>query len=293
MPRGIRVEIGETVVKTSENFPVASLLIRRDLRADVLCFYAFARAADDIADDPGLGPAEKLARLARCDAGLDGASDGAPEALALHAALSPKPSCLLDHARALLTAFRQDSRGHVHATDDDLLDYCRHSAVPVGRFLLDLHGEDASSHGPSDALCTALQILNHLQDISADKVRLERVYLPSDRLTSEGVGAQDLVASRSSAGLRRVIDGLLDLCDRLLAQAAPLPDRIAARGLAGEAATILWLAQDLSCRLRRQDPLAGRVEPTPLCFVRAGLAGAGRALWPLRRPIASAGMPGR
>lgn len=270
-------------MKTSENFPVASLLIRRDLRDDVRRFYAFARSADDIADTPGFSPAERLEKLDLCEAGLRGQDTGTPEARALHRAVSERSPALLEHARALLTAFRQDSRGHEYATDEDLLAYCRHSADPVGRFLLDLHGEDASCLAPSDALCSALQILNHLQDICDDKTRLDRVYLPADRLMAEGVEPSDLTAARSTAGLRRVIDGLLDLCDKLLEQAAPLPDRITARGLAGEAASILWLANNLSRRLRREDPLAGRVAPTPLAFLRAALVGAGHALSPARR----------
>ncbi|NIZ07944.1 squalene/phytoene synthase family protein [Pseudooceanicola sp. HF7] len=277
----------------TENFPVASLLIRRDLRPSVMAFYAFARAADDIADDPTRDTATRLALLERCEAGLDGDPSGSAEGLALHRDLTARDPALLEHPRALLTAFRQDSRGFAYQQDADLLAYCRHSADPVGRFLLALHGEDAACHGPSDALCTALQILNHLQDIAQDKARLDRCYLPGERLSEAGVTQADLTAPACSDGLRRVIDGLLDLTDGLLLRAAPLPRRIAARGLAGEAATILWLARDLSARLRRGDPLARRIAPSPLAFLRAGLTGGLRSLRPGRPRLTTAELTNR
>ncbi|QPM88989.1 squalene/phytoene synthase family protein [Pseudooceanicola algae] len=270
----------------SENFPVASRLIRRDLRGDVMTFYTFARTADDMADDPARSPAERMAWLEAGAGALRGTLTDRPTgslvaaAQALREALSHRDPALLTHPEALLTAFRQDARGRIYASDADLLDYCQYSAVPVGRFLLDLHGEGPDCTAPSDALCSALQILNHLQDITEDKVRLGRVYLPGNRLRAAGVNPRDLTADKLTPALRQVVDGLLDLCDDLLAKAAPLPRRIAARGLAGEAASILWLARDLSRRLRHDDPLARRVAPSPFAFLRAALVGSARCLRP-------------
>ncbi len=269
---------------TGENFPVGSFLIRHDLRGAVAAFYRFARAADDVADAAGLSSEEKLPRLDRYEAGLDGHPGGAPEGLALHALPRPEPA---RHARQLLRAFRWDARGGGCATWDDLLAYCEDSANPVGRFLLDLHGEGRGAWAMSDALCTALQVLNHLQDLKADHLGLRRHYLPADWLAELGATHHDLAGGSLTPPLRRAMDRALDRCDLLLDEARGLPGSLSSRRLAGEAATILWLARRLSARLRRGDPLAGRVAPSRLDFARGGLRGLATALAPRRRGAAA------
>ena len=263
-----------------ENFPVGSLLIRQDLRDVVAAFYAFARASDDVADAPGLTVAEKLARLDAFEAGLDGDPAGRPEGRVLAALPDPRPGA---HARQLLRAFRADVAGLSCATWGELMDYCEDSANPVGRFLLDLHGESRSAWPSADALCTALQVLNHLQDLQADHLRLARHYLPADWMAEEGVTLSDLEAPALTSALRRVVDRALDRCDVLLDRSAGLSAALSSRRLAGEAATIQWLARQLSVRLRNGDPLAGRVAPSRADFARAGLRGVVRALAPRRR----------
>lgn len=261
-----------------ENFPVGSLLIRSDLRPAVLAFYRFARAADDAADDPTLGAPAKLARLARFEAGLDGDRDGASEAIGLRAALAPIGKlALAAHAAGLLVAFRQDALGAVYPGWADLVAYCEHSATPVGRFLLGLHDEGARGLGASDALCTALQILNHLQDLRDDRERLGRVYLPAALLEAAGSAPADLAAARLAPALRLALDDALDRVDALLVEAHALPDRLVSPRLAGEAKAILVLARRLAARLRREDPMAGRVRLSRLDFAGASLAGALRA----------------
>ncbi|WP_176559226.1 squalene/phytoene synthase family protein [Rubellimicrobium roseum] len=255
----------------SENFPVGSLLIRRDLRPMVHVFYRFARDSDDVADDPGLAAEAKLQRLAWFEAGLDGDSDGAPQGLALASLDRPEPS---HHARQLLAAFRWDARGGSCATWGELLAYCEDSANPVGRFLLNLHDEGRAARVFSDQLCTALQVLNHLQDLRADHLRLGRHYLPADWIVGEGARLDDLGADRLSPQLRRAVDRALDQCDALLTGAENLPGVLRSRRLAAEATTILWLARRLSRHLREQDPLAGRVALSRLDFARAGVLGA-------------------
>jgi squalene synthase HpnC len=264
-------------VSARENFPVGSLLIRRDLRAVVAAFYRVARGSDDVADDPHLPPEEKLLRLDLYEAGLDGDRAGAPEAQALAALGLPDP---VRHARQLLQAFRRDARNDECHSWGDLLDYCEDSANPVGRFLLDLHGESRTAWPHADALCTALQVLNHLQDLKADHLRLRRHYLPLNWLAEEGLGPEDLACDKMAPGLRRAVDRALDRCDALLDEAEPLPAALRSRRLAGESATILWLARRLSARLRRGDPLAGRIAPTRADFARAGLLGLATALRP-------------
>lgn len=267
--------------RARENFPVGSVLIRRDLKPAVLAFYAVARGADDVADDPDMTPSEKLARLDRYDEGLLARPNGAPEGLALRDALSQvgQPGGV-GHARRLLEAFRFDARGGEVATWDDLLAYCESSADPVGRFLLDLHGEGPDGLRASDALCTALQVLNHLQDIKADHLRLRRRYLPGDWMAEEGAGPDDLAAPAMTPALARVVHRALDACDALLEEAAALPRLILSRRLSGEAAAILRLARSLAAQLRRGDPLAARVAPSRADFAVAGLLGAWTALAP-------------
>jgi farnesyl-diphosphate farnesyltransferase len=153
------------------------------------------------------------------------------------------------------------------------MEYCRYSASPVGRQLLDLHGESRDTWHASDALCSALQVLNHLQDCSDDYRSLDRVYLPLDLMGEAGVTVEELTAGPASPGMRLVIDRLLDATDRLIATAGRLPGRVAARGLRWESATIVHLARLLSRRLRRGDPLATRVALSKGDFATALVTG--------------------
>ncbi len=261
----------------AENFPVAFFLIAPRLRPGIAAFYRYARAADDVADDPVATAGVKLAVLDRFEAGLDDRAGGAPEAVALARTLAGNTAAR-EAARALLGAFRQDAAGARYATWDHLAAYCALSADPVGRFLLAFHGEPPATARFSDPLCTALQVLNHLQDLRADRDRLGRVYLPADWLRAAGAVPADLSRGALTPAARIAVDRALDTCDRLIAAAAPLPDAIRARGLRGQAAATLHLARRLSARLRRGDPLARRIAPTRGDFATAALRGALRAL---------------
>ncbi|HVC57010.1 MAG TPA: squalene synthase HpnC [Stellaceae bacterium] len=256
-----------------ENFPVGSWLIRRDLRAHVHAFYRFARNADDIADSPTLAAADKLRRLDRMAAILDGASGGdSPAAAAMRASLRAS-GVTAQHCYDVLRAFRQDAVKLRYRDWDDLMEYCRYSAAPVGRQLLDLHGESRDTWPPSDALCAALQVLNHLQDCAADYAALDRVYLPLAEFDAAGGTLEALSASTASPALRQVLDRLLDRTEGLIATARDLPPRVAARGLRCESAVIVGLAARLARRLRRGDPLAGRVKLAKTDFAAAFVTG--------------------
>jgi len=245
-----------------ENFPVGSVLIRRALRPHVHAFYAFARNADDIADSPDLSAAEKFARLDVMEEVLLGHSDaGSPSALRLRASLA-ETGVTARHARDLLIAFRLDATKRRYASWAELYDYCRYSAMPVGRHVLELHGEDAATHAPSDALCTALQVLNHLQDGAKDLKRLDRCYLPQDLLARHGGAVRDLRGATASPGLRATFGALLDEVDALNHAAGDLPRRTRDRRLRAETAVIVGLARRLARRLRRGDPVAERVALT-------------------------------
>lgn len=222
-----------------ENFPVGSFLIKKELRPLIHAYYAFARTADDIADSPTLTSAVKKNRLHKMR------DDKIVQRFG-------------KDASDLLIAFVKDGDNVRYATWDALIDdYCMYSAAPVGRFLLALHGETPTP--ASDALCNALQILNHLQDIKEDAQWLGRIYLPQEWMRHHKVTQQDCVAHHSSQGLGRVIHQCLDGCDILLQEARPLIAHLKDGRLRLEAAVILSIAHRLTQKLRRHDPLAQRV----------------------------------
>ena len=272
-PEAAIVETPSGKGRCGENFPVGSWLIRRDLRVHVHAFYRFARNADDIADNPALAAEDKLRRLDRMAAILDGAAGGdSPAASAMRASLAAT-GVSAEHCHDVLRAFRLDAVKLRYRDWDDLMGYCRYSAAPVGRQLLDLHGESRATWPASDALCAALQVLNHLQDCAADYRALDRVYLPIADLEEVGCTVSALSAPRASPGLRRVIDSLLDRTEALIGAARDLPPHVAARGLRWESAVIVALAARLARRLRPGDPLAMRVKLGKNDFAAAFLTG--------------------
>jgi len=164
-----------------ENFPVASFLIHPRHREPILAFYNFVRTADDIADHAALPAPEKLTLLDRLDRGLTGANDDDAVAVRLRQALNAR-ALSPKHAQDLLTAFRLDVTKLRYRDWDDLMSYCAFSAMPVGRFVCDVHGESRAVWPANDALCAALQIINHLQDCGEDYRNLNRVYIAQDAL---------------------------------------------------------------------------------------------------------------
>ncbi len=243
---------------TDENFPVASVLIAPQHRPPVMAFYAFARAADDVADNPDATPEHKLALLETMRATLAGESDADAKALALRhvqieRGLSPQ------HGLDLLEAFRRDVTKLRYADWGELMDYCRYSAAPVGRFVLDVHGESRATWPANDALCSALQVINHLQDCAKDYRDLDRVYLPQSELSAAEIGIETLGAQKASAALRQVISDLAGLTAVLLDQARPLSGQVRDGRLALEIAVIQRMAESLNAGLRRRDPLSERV----------------------------------
>jgi squalene synthase HpnC len=255
-----------------ENFPVASRLVRPELRPAILAFYRFARAADDVADHAQAAAEEKLEQLARMEAGLRGQAGANPEGEALHAVLQARG--LADrHALDLLEAFRRDVTKRRYADWAELMDYCRYSAAPVGRFVLDVHGETSTIWPANDALCTALQVINHLQDCAKDYRALDRVYIPLDALAAQGTGVESLAAAQASPALRKAIEGLARRTSTLLEQSRPFAGEIADRRLALEVGVIQTLAESLVIRLTRRDPLSERVHHHPVEAIGLTLRG--------------------
>lgn len=259
---------------TTENFPVASALIAPQHRPVVMAFYRVARAADDIADHPTAAAADKLAALARIEASLTGASDAEPHAVALRDVLAQRG--LSDqHILDLLEAFRRDVTKLRYADWADLLDYCRYSAAPVGRFVLDLHGEDRATWPASDALCSALQVINHLQDCALDYRDLDRVYVPLDALNEAGLGVEALAEPRATPALRAVIRGLTLRTQDLLQTARPLAGQVRESRIGLEVSVIQTLADSMARRLLHRDPLCEETHHSKFETLILALAGVG------------------
>jgi phytoene/squalene synthetase len=247
----------------AENFPVASLLLPRAARPKVMAFYRFVRAADDIADAAGLSPAEKLRRLDAMEALLD-APDG------------PLAEVGTAEARRMLGAFRQDATQRRYADWAGLEAYCAGSAEPVADAAAPARGGPGHGRHASDALCTALQILNHLQDLVPDRDALDRIYLPEPWMAL--AGGEAAFFAPGNPARRAVLDAALDRVEATLEVAAPLPRLLRSR-LRRQAAVTLALAWRLLAKLRAADPVAGRVA-----------LGRGRFRGGLRRPRPAAAL---
>jgi squalene synthase HpnC len=241
-----------------ENFPVASFLIAPKYRAPVLAFYRFVRAADDVSDNPSAAPEEKLALLEQMRASLVGESDAVPEGVTLRAVLAERGLSAV-HALDLLEAFRRDCTRLRYRDWDELIDYCRYSAMPVGRFVLDVHGESQSLWPANDALCAALQVINHLQDCGKDYRELDRVYIPAPLLAEAGVDVTALGKDKASSALAGVISGLARRNADLLDRSRPFSRAIRDGRLALEVDLIQTLADDLNTMLMNRDPLSEAV----------------------------------
>ena len=285
MDEAVAVETPSGKSAADENFPVGSWLLPARLRPHIATFYACARAIDDIADNPALDPDDKIERLdgfARAVTGGETADPAFRKAHDLRRSLA-ETRVTHRHCVDLTRAFKQDATKLRYDDWDDLIGYCRLSAAPVGRYLVDLHGEATAAYAASDALCNALQVLNHLQDCGEDYRALDRVYLPQSWMAEAGIGVEVLGGNRSPAALREVLDRCLDAADGLLALADRLPGELRDTRFAMEAATIVAIARKLGRELRRRDPLAERVVLTKAALAVCGARGIGQVL--LRRTL--------
>jgi hydroxysqualene synthase len=255
-----------------ENFPVASHLIAERFRAPILAFYEFVRVADDIADHPELAPERKLELLDRLEASLLGGSDEDPEGVVLRGILAER-GLATRHAQDLIAAFRLDVTKLRYRDWDELMHYCSLSAMPVGRFVLDVHNERRSTWQASDAICAALQVINHLQDCKSDYQSLDRVYLPLDALEAAGVTIEAIGRAEASPALRVCLRSLAERTDGLLHDGRVLPEQIRDLRLSLEISVIHTLAERLVAMLRERDPLSGRVHLGKLGFASVGLIG--------------------
>jgi hydroxysqualene synthase len=270
-----------------ENFPVASWIIHPRHRALILAFYNFVRTADDIADHATLGERDKLNYLDLLEAELLGQGDSQPEAVNLRAALAQR-SMPPRHALDVLIAFRMDVTKLRYENWDEVIHYCRYSAMPVGRFMLDVHGESTSTWAASDALCAGLQINNHLQDCGKDYRDLNRVYLPRDALAAAGASVEALGQKQASAPLLQCLHALAARTEILLSESKPLSAEVRDLRLGLEISVIQAFADKIVRLLKVRDPLSQTVHLGPTELIAhslGGLAGemARRAMG--RRPV--------
>ncbi|HYW59401.1 MAG TPA: squalene synthase HpnC [Xanthobacteraceae bacterium] len=261
-----------------ENFPVASHLIHPRFRAPILAFYEFVRVADDIADHADLAPERKLELLDRLEASLTGTSDADPEGVRLRTILAER-GLSARHAQDLLAAFRLDVTKLRYADWDELMHYCSLSAMPVGRHVLDVHGESRETWPASDAICAALQIINHIQDCRNDFRDLDRVYIPLDALAAAGTSVAALDAAVASPELLTCLHKLAARTAGLLRDGYPLPDQIKDFRLSLEISVIHTLADSLVRTLMVRDPLRDKVHLKSLGFAGVGMLGILKGLW--------------
>ena len=255
-----------------ENFPVASWIIHPRHRALILAFYNFVRTADDIADHATLEASEKLRLLDLLEAELLGGGDTQPEAVNLRRALAER-SMPPRHALDVLIAFRMDVTKLRYENWDEVIHYCRYSAMPVGRFMLDVHGESTSTWAASDALCAGLQINNHLQDCGKDFRDLNRVYLPRDSLAAAGASAEELGRERASAPLLQCLHALAVRTEHLLNESRSLSAEVRDFRLGCEISVIQAFADRIVGLLKVRDPLSERVHLSPLELLGQSLGG--------------------
>jgi squalene synthase HpnC len=266
-----------------ENFPVASFVIEARHRGLILAFYEFVRIADDISDHATLSPAEKLAQLDRLEAELLGSgNDGQPEALRLRAALAER-GMSAQHPCDVLTAFRMDVTKLRYADWNELIHYCKYSAMPVGRFVLDVHGESKATWAASDALCAALQIINHIQDCGDDFRNLDRVYVPQDTMQATGMTIEMIGQDRASPQMLAALRTLTAGTERLLAESLALAPQVVNTRLALEIGVIQTYAARILAMLKTRDPLSERVHLTKWQIMGHGLTSLAGGL--LRRAL--------
>lgn len=216
-----------------ENFPVASRILPKAMRKPVAVVYAFARQADDMADEGDTSAEERIRQLEEfgqlLDEAVAGATDVPPLFIALaDVAASHEVPVQLFHD--LLTAFKQDVSVKRYQTHQDVLLYCRYSANPVGRLMLHLAGQaNELNLIQSDAICSALQLINFLQDLRQDYDEMHRIYLPLDDLAAHGVSEEHFRDGISDSAMKALFRQAVKRAETLMLSGAPLGKRLKGR----------------------------------------------------------------
>lgn len=263
-----------------ENFPVG-LLTGKRLRPLVAAYYKAARQADDIADNPALSPDAKTAELDAAEAAFYGNYPQSERYSAMFELGKIFQEQNLD-ARLytdLLTAFRRDAVNQKVEIWEQLLDYCRYSAAPVGRFMLAVHGESLSARPPADTLCAVLQIVNHLQDIKYDILSAGRVYLPEQMMAQYGITANDLCLSSCTPALKRLIGEICTRLRKMLDDASVLPAIVRSFRLKAELGVIFSLTNSMLKKIEKGDVLASEIKLSRWDWLKALVTGTLKGLF--------------
>jgi len=262
-----------------ENFPVGSWILPAQLRPHIYIYYQFARAIDDIADNPDLSSDDKITRLnafADVLAGNQGPTM-VKTAQNMRASLL-ETGVSFDHCLDLIKAFKLDAVKNRYQDWQQLIDYCMLSAAPVGRYLIDLHGGTRNGYAASDALCCALQIINHLQDCSEDFKQMDRVYLPKNWMGEFGATVDDLNKPIITPALRLVFNEILKSTEHLMIKACPIVRDIKSHRLAMESGSIIAIANRLIIHLTSRDPMAEKVKLNKFEYILCCVKGSVKAL---------------
>ena len=249
-----------------ENFPVSSFLIDSKKGEHIKNFYHFARISDDIADNTFIDPSEKIRILKYFDNLLLRRKENNLRFMNKLILTLNNQNLSSENPRKLLKAFLMDANRLRYEKWDDLIDYCNHSASPVGRFVVDLHHKNQPKdkikkiYLGTDGLCNCLQILNHLQDIKEDFVRLNRIYLPMDYFRHENLKTISLNQNYSVDALQRIIKKCLVKVDIILSESEKYLITITHKKLLKETMVIFLIAKKLSKLLTNNDPLKKKIK---------------------------------
>lgn len=275
-----------------ENFPVAFFLLPKDFRRQVMDYYNFARQADDIADNPKLSQAEKLKQLHEMEAILFGRPYRGKK---FQSAFRLREMFLKNNfsfslASDLLIAFRRDAKNFKYETWAQLIDYCRYSAAPVGIFMLALYNENPSTYLPASTLCTALQLVNHIQDCGYDAKMLKRVYIPENLRHKYKLSSSDLMKKSVCPALRKAADEILEKTEELLKEAEILPRIVKSTVLRIEIYVIIYLTKIMIYKLKKRDFLAERIELSRTDRIVSLIKGIAMGLAARRRTLSTKGL---
>ena len=263
-----------------ENFPVASFIINKRLRQFIRHFYFFARTSDDIADHEKLTPTEKLKILSYFDKCL---KEKKKTDISVLNKLIITFSChefAQVYSRQLLVAFKLDTKKKRYKNWSELINYCKYSANPVGRFFINLtyHEKKKKINNRniifkgSDNLCTALQIINHLQDCQKDYIYLDRVYLPMSYFNKYSIKVDILRRNNNYSKFNDLKKLVIDRVEKLLEDSKKGIDLIEIGRLRKETLIILNIAKRLCFLLKKNNPLEKKIKLSSIdlifCFIK-------------------------
>jgi len=246
-----------------ENFPVASFISKKEHRDYILKYYKFARYADDIADSKNLSKEEKLKTLEVLSEIIKGTQLKEHKQFIYAYELKDvldKLELNPRYASDLLIAFIQDAKDFEYETWGQLINYCRYSAAPVGRFLLSLNKQPIATHFVSDSLSIALQLINHLQDVKKDLLEINRFYIPNEYLIEFNLSKKDFLKEKSSNNVILLKNKILDNIDGLIYDATKLSRMVNSYRLKLEIIFIINLSKKLTKKLRNSDILKNTVK---------------------------------